>query len=113
MSAEVLEALDRILESGGEPDDVLREAVQALADSLGITWAGIAFLDQGTLVLGPTAGEPDESQRVSVPIVFQDSNVGELRIDGRAERTFLERAATLLSGHVLIGWDTRGEAWDP
>jgi len=113
VSAEVLEALDRILEGGGEPDDVLREAVQALADGPDITWAGIAFLDQGTLVLGPTAGEADESQRVSVPIVFQDSNVGELRIDGRAERTFLERAATLLSGHVLIGWDTRGEAWDP
>jgi putative methionine-R-sulfoxide reductase with GAF domain len=113
VSAEVLEALDRILEGGGEPDDVLREAVQALADSPGITWAGIAFLDQGTLVLGPTAGEPGMSQQVSVPIAFQGSDVGELRIDGRAERAFLERAAILLSGHVLIGWDTRGEAWDP
>ena len=113
MSAKVIGALERILEGGGEPDDVLREAVQALADGRDIAWAGIAFLDQGTLVLGPAAGRPDESQRVSVPIVFQGSDVGELRIDGRSERAFLERAATLLAGHVLIGWDTRGEPWEP
>ncbi|MBM2824090.1 MAG: hypothetical protein HW413_2836, partial [Thermoleophilia bacterium] len=50
---------------------------------------------------------------VSVPIVFQGSSVGELWIDGDVERTVLERVADRLSGHVLIGWDTRGEAWDP
>jgi hypothetical protein len=113
VSTPVPEELDRILDRGGEPDDVLREAVAALADGPNILWAGIAFLDDGTLVLGPSAGAPDPSQRVSVPIVFQGSSVGELWIDGDVERTVLERVADRLSGHVLIGWDTRGEIWDP
>lgn len=113
MSTPVLEKLDRILDRGGEPDDVLREAVRALAGNSDIAWAGIAFLDDGTLVLGPSAGESDESCRMSVPIDFQGSQVGELWIDGDAERAVLERVADRLSGHVLIGWDTRGETWDP
>jgi hypothetical protein len=113
VSTPVLEKLDRILDRGGEPDDVLREAVRAIADGPGTSWAGIAFFDEGALVLGPSAGEPDPSQRASVPIVFQGSNVGELWIDGDADRTLLERVADRLSGHVLIGWDTRGETWDP
>jgi len=113
VSTRALEALDRILNRGGEPDDVLRSAVSVLAEDPGIVWAGIAFLDEGTLALGPTAGEPDDSRRMRVPIVFQGSSVGELWVDGGAERAFLQRVATLLSAHVLIGWDTRGEAWDP
>ena len=113
MSHVLLEALDRILDFGGEPDDVLRAAVLALADDPGIVWAGVAFLDQGTLVLGPTAGQPDEARRTRVPILFQSSNVGELWVDGAADRALLEQVAQLLSGHVLIGWDTRGEAWEP
>ena len=109
----LLETLDHILDLGGEPDDVLRAAVVALADEPGHVWAGVAFLDQGTLVLGPTAGTPDEARRMKVPILFQSSNVGELWVDGAADRALLEQVAQLLSGHVLIGWDTRGEAWDP
>ena len=113
MSSRALETLDRILDRGGEPDDVLRAAVSVLAEDPGIAWAGIAFLDEGTLVLGPTAGEPDEPHRISVPIVFQGSSVGELWVDGAAEHGFLERVATLLAAHVLIGWGTRGEDWEP
>jgi len=113
VSTSVLDKLERILGRGGEPDDVLRDAVALLATEPEIAWAGIAFLDQGTLTLGPAAGEPDESRRVSVPILFQDSGVGELLVDGDADRELLERVAALLSGHVLIGWDTRGEVWDP
>jgi hypothetical protein len=44
---------------------------------------------------------------------FQGSQVGELWVDGEAEPVFLERYALLVSAHVLIGWDTRGETWDP
>jgi len=113
VSAGVLEALERSLGGDGEPDDVLREAVSVLATQPGVAWAGIAFLDEGVLVLGPMAGTPDESRRLSVPILFHDSRVGELWIDGRADRTLLERVAALLSELVLIGWDTHGEAWDP
>ncbi|MDH4102970.1 MAG: hypothetical protein OEW52_03980 [Thermoleophilia bacterium] len=112
MSERALEALDRVVDRGDEPDDVLRSAVTVLAEDPRIAWAGIAFLDQGTLELGPTAGEPDDSQRMTVPIVFQGSDVGELWVDGDVERGFLERVAALLSAHVLIGWDTRGEHWE-
>lgn len=113
MNTRVLDGLSSILDRGGEPDDVLREAVRLLADSPGVAWAAIAFVDEGTLVLGPSAGEPEPSRRVSTPIAFQGSSVGELWIDGDVDRKVLEGLADRLAGHVLIGWDTRGEAWDP
>ena len=113
MTTRTLEELNRILDGGGEPDDALRKVVSALAAEPDIAWAGIAFLDDGALALGPAAGEPDEGRRVSVPIAFHGSNVGELWIDGAADRAFLERVAALLSAYVLIGWDTSGEAWEP
>jgi len=113
MSTRSLEALDRILNRGGEPDDVLRSVVRTLADEPATTWAGIAFLEEGELALGPSAGEPDEPRRIRVPIAFQGSQVGELWVDGEAEQSFLERVAVLISAHVLIGWDTRSERWEP
>lgn len=108
-----LEALERILDGGGEPDDVLRSTVRVLAEEPGISWAGIAFLEEGELVLGPAAGEPDEARRARVPVTFQGAPVGELWIDGEEEPALLERIADLVSAHVLIGWDTRGEGWEP
>jgi hypothetical protein len=113
VSTSLLDALERILERVEEPDDALRAAVVALAGEPDVSWAGIAFLDQGTLVLGPTAGEPDDARRTSVPIEFQGSKVGELWVDGAPDTGVLARVAERLSGHVLIGWDTRGEMWDP
>ena len=113
MSTRALEALDRILNRGGDADDVLRASVQVLADEPGIAWAGIAFLEDDDLVVGPQAGEPDAAARTRVPIVFQGSNVGELWVDGDAEPELLQRVALLVSAHVLIGWDTRGEPWEP
>ncbi len=113
MSTRALEALDRILNRGDDADDVLRSVVRVLADEPEIAWAGVAFLDEGRLVLGPEAGEPDESRRVRVPVVYQGEPVGELLVDGEADRAFLERVAVLISAHVLIGWDTRGQPWEP
>ena len=113
MTSNVLEALERMLDGGGEPDDVLRAAVSVLAEEPGVAWVGIAFLDEGALVVGPAAGEPDVAHRIRVPIAFQGSAVGELWVDGAANPALLERAATLLSAHVLIGWDTKGEKWEP
>lgn len=113
MSADALETLGEILEQGGEPDDVLRRAVAVLADQPGVVWAGIAFLEDGDLVLGPSSGEPDESRRVLVPISYRDGPVGELRIDGDADRAVLEAVAALVAPYALIGWDTGGETWEP
>lgn len=53
-----LEALERVLEAGREPDDVLRDAVSPLVGEPGIVWAGIAFLEQGDLVRGPSQAHP-------------------------------------------------------
>ncbi len=113
MSTRALEALDRILNRGGDADDVLRSTVQVLVEEPGISWAGVAFFEDGELVVGPHAGEPDEPRRTRTPVVFQGASVGELWVDGNAEAAFLSQVALVVSAHVLIGWDTRGEDWEP
>ena len=113
MSERALDELAQIIERGGEPDDVLRGIVAMLAAEPGISWAGIAFLEEGQLVLGPHAGEQDAAHRIQVPVEFQAEPVGELWADGDADPAFLERVAALTSAHVLIGWDTGGQAWEP
>jgi len=113
MTARALQALDRILDRSEDADDALRDTVSLLAGEPGLTWAGIAFLDQGTLTLGPAAGTADESRRLRVPISYEGEPVGELWADGEADAAFLARVATLIAAHVLVGWDTDGEAWEP
>jgi len=113
MTARALTALDDVLGRGDEADDVLRATVDVLVSEPGISWAGIAFLEDGALVLGPCAGVADDRARCAVPIAFQGDPVGELRIDGTADRSFLEHVASLIAAHVLIGWDTQGERWEP
>ena len=113
MSTRVLLELDRILERGGEPDDVLRDVTVALAAEPTVAWAGIAFLEEGHLVLGPAAGDQDEERRRRVPIAYQGEQVGELWVDGEADQGLLEHIAARISAHVLIGWDTGGEGWEP
>lgn len=103
----------RILDSSDEADDALRDVVGVLVGVPGLTWAGIGFHEGGSLVLGPTAGTQDESRRVRVPVTYEGDPVGELWVDGEAERAFLDRVAELISAHVLIGWDTGGAAWEP
>ncbi len=46
-------------------------------------------------------------------MVFQGEEIGELWVDGVAEPAVLDRVASLIAAHVLIGWDTNGETWDP
>lgn len=113
MSTRALEAIDRILNRSADADAALRAVVAALADEPGIAWAGIAFLEDGRLELGPEAGTPDEPRRRRVPVSFRDKAVGELWVDGEADPGLLERVALLVSHHVLIGWDTGGEPWKP
>jgi hypothetical protein len=113
MSERALVALERIVDGADEADDVLRAAVAALVDEPGVSYAEIAFLEEGDLVPGPHAGDPDEERRVRVPVTYQSSQVGELRADGDVDASLLARVAELVSAHVLIGWDTGGERWQP
>ena len=113
MSEPAREALDRILDGDSEADDVLREVVELLAGEPGIDWAGVAFLEEGALVLGPQAGSPSEATRSRTPVVYDGADVGEVWVDGEADTAFLEQVAARISPWVLIGWDTQGEAWEP
>ena len=110
-----LEAIDRILNRGGDADDILRQVVAVLHDRAGYAWAGIFFLEDGELALGPHAGAPDESRRTTIPVMWQGDRVAELAVDDAPEedRMLLERVAVLVSGHCLVGWDTGGESWEP
>jgi hypothetical protein len=110
-----LEAIDRILNRGGDADDILRQVVATLHERAGYAWAGIFFLEDGELTLGPESGAPDPTSRTSVPVTWQGDRIAELAVDDAPEedRMFLERVALLVSGHCLVGWDTGGETWDP
>ena len=113
MSASVLAEIDRVVVAGGDADDVLRAVVAALAAEPEITWAGITFLEAGELVLGPSAGSPDEARRHVTAIAYRGDPVGELVVDGTGDATFLAEIAASLSDYVLLGWDTGGTAWEP
>ena len=110
-----LEAIDGILNRGGDADDILRQVVATLHERAGYAWAAFFFLEDGELTLGPEAGAPDPTSRTSVPVTWQGDRIAELAVDGAPEedRMFLERVALLVSGHCLVGWDTGGETWDP
>ena len=63
---------------------------------------------------------PSTRSEIVVPIVYEGKVVGEIDIDsdrpaafGDEDRALLERVATLISPHSLVGWDTGGEPWQP
>ena len=58
--------------------------------------------------LGRTIPDQPRSQRL-----WAGHLVGELWVDGEADRGLLERVADLLSAYALIRWDTGGEGWEP
>jgi hypothetical protein len=106
-----LEALERIVDRGGDADDVLRETVAILSRLY--PYAAIAFVEVGKLAPGPSHGEPTKATRAR-PITYQGREVGELRAAAEADDDpFLDRVATLVSAHCLVAWDTRGEPWEP
>jgi hypothetical protein len=113
VSTRALAAIDLILTAGEDADDVLRLVVAELVKEPTIEWAGVLLLENGSLVLGPEAGVTNPSRRIGVPVSYLGAIVGELSIDGVAELPFLEQVAQLISTHVLLGWDTGGETWDP
>jgi putative methionine-R-sulfoxide reductase with GAF domain len=109
-----LDAVERILNRGGDTDDVLREVVSALHARLRYGWVGIRFVEGDKLVLGPAEGVPGGAE-TSVPIRYEGRAVAELAVVGAAagDAGLLERVATLISAHCLVGWDTGGTGWTP
>jgi hypothetical protein len=103
--------IEGIVAAGGEPDDVLRKVVAALVESGDATWAGILFVENGELVLGPEAGVPS-GDAVRLPVLYDGRPVAELAAEG-ADPATLERVAALIGEHCLVAWDTGGEDWEP
>jgi L-methionine (R)-S-oxide reductase len=63
-----LEAIDRIVNRGGEADDVLRAVVDVLHDQFDdYSWVGIYLVEGDDLVLGPRKG-PEATEHVRIPV---------------------------------------------
>jgi hypothetical protein len=111
--AGTIEAVEQVLSSGGEADDVLRQVVTILHDRLR-RYVRISFVEEGDLVPGPAAGE--EAQATAFPIFFEGRRVADLEVAGELsaeDDVLLRHVATLVSPYALVGWDTGGEAWIP
>ena len=68
MSDAALEAVEGILERGGEADDVLRAVVDALHDRVEhYSWVGVYLVEGDDLVLGPWKG-PEATEHVRIPV---------------------------------------------
>jgi hypothetical protein len=96
-----------------DADDILRQAVAELSRGDGCTWAGIFFVEDGELVLGPESGEPDAGRRTTVPVSWRGERVAELAADGDVDRGHLEQVAAEIADQCLVGWDTGGAPWEP
>jgi hypothetical protein len=94
-----------------DADEQLRQTVSELAAREGCVWAGIYFVEEDNLVLGPEAGAPNPEQRVSVPVIWRDTRVAELAVDGDIGPADLETVAEEIADLCLVGWDTGGEVW--
>lgn len=108
-----VEDVERLLDRGGDADEVLREVVAILHERLG-RFVRLSFVETGGLSPGPAAGMPSET--TSFPIEFDGRRVAELEVGGEPgddDRALIERVATLVSPYALVGWDTAGEAWEP
>jgi hypothetical protein len=111
--ADALAQVERVLDRGGDADELLREVVAILHERLG-DFVRISFVEPGALVAGPAAGA--EAPTTAFPIAFQGQRVAELEAGGelsQEERALLEHVAVLLSPYALVGWDTAGEEWTP
>jgi L-methionine (R)-S-oxide reductase len=63
-----LDAVERILNRGGDADDILCAAVDVLHDRFDhYTWLGIYLLEGDDLVLGPWRG-PEATEHVRIPV---------------------------------------------
>jgi hypothetical protein len=104
-----LEAVDRLVNVGGDADEVLRGVLAAL-HARGVEYAAIRFVEDGALVDGPSVGAG--APAIAAPVVFHGRLVGELQLSD-PDQELANRVATLVSAFVLVGWDTGGEPWVP
>jgi len=91
-----LEAVERILNRGGDAEDVLRAVLEALS-SRGISFARVQLAGSDGLTDGFAVGEHREG--IAAPVVYGGSEIGSLELAAH-DRAFVERVATLISHEV-------------
>jgi hypothetical protein len=94
-----------------DADDLLRRTVLDLSARKDCAWAGIYFVEDDRLVLGPEAGRPDPERRTTVSVLWRDTRIAEIAVDGNIEPAELEAVAERIADLCLVGWDTGGELW--
>jgi len=99
-----LEAVERILNRGGNAEDVLREVLAALR-SRGISFASVQVA--GRNGLGDALAVGEQGERIVAPVVHEGSEIGSLAL-AADDRAFVERVATLISWYVARV-ETRGD----
>ena len=103
-----LDALDRILNRGGNADAVLRAVVDLLHDRVEhYGWVAIAFTEGDAVIVGPSRGDRG-GHEVAVPVVYEGRAVARLVV-GTArgdidddDTAFLQRVALLMSAHCAV-----------
>ena len=109
-----LEAVDRIVNRGGDADDLLRSVVDLLHDRFAhYSWVGIYFVEGDDLVLGPWRG-PQATEHVRIPIgrgicgAAAASGVTEVVDDVQSDERYLACFASTRSEIVIpISYDGR------
>ena len=97
-SSGALEAIERILNRGGDADEVLQQVVEVLHERTG-SWVAIAF---GSDVRASAGGErPEDHQRQ--PIVWQGQTIAELWASSEADPALCARVAVIVSPYCLPG----------
>ena len=107
-----IEAIEAIVAGDGEADEILRAVVSELVASGTATWAGIFFVEDDELVLGPEAGTAAPATRTQTSVSYSGARVAELAADGCDDPALLGRVADLVAEWCLVGWDTGGVPWD-
>jgi hypothetical protein len=108
-----------IVDSGQEADEILRASLAAMHEATGAPWSAIAFVEEREMSVGPLVGQAPEGTPVPamvVAIVYRGETVAGLWFASETPRELdadLSSVAALLAPYCLVGWDTRGEHWDP
>jgi hypothetical protein len=112
-----LAAVERVLNRGGDADDVLRAVVAALRERLPhLERVWIEFVEGSERVVGPAAGAGGVDASRTYPVRYQGTDVAVLSVAGdlaAGDDDLLERVATLSAAYCLVGWDTGGQSWEP
>jgi hypothetical protein len=96
-ASDLLEAVERIADRGGDAVDVLQAIVATIVDRGGAKWAAVLFNDEGELIVGPHAGVAEPGERREAPILFEGAHVGQLTVDGLDDQPLIDRVAALIS----------------